>query len=277
MKGLIEEYLLRNLESAGFVPELFESAKYSVLNGGKRLRPQIILSLLKDINPNIDIKDYLPLACAVEFLHCSSLVHDDLPCMDNDDFRRGKPTTHKVFGEAHALLTGDALVALSNSVIDKSKIDDKQKSKLMVELSNTYIELCNGQLWDLNPEKRNNNLMDIHARKTATLFSTCFKFPAIALSFKDDIADIFSKAGFACGIYFQVLDDYLDIVGDPEVRGRPSGSDIKNNRITDCSSDNLKRNELVMLEKLKECEEATNKKLVLLRSIVDQIILSSQI
>lgn len=233
----IEIILEELLPTLGTVDELQESCSYSVIGGGKRIRPRIALAVASDllrVNSSTEIyQKFGKYACALELLHCSSLIHDDLPCMDNDDFRRGKPSNHKKFSESQALLTGDALVAMSFVTILRSEfLNEIQKNLLSLELGKTYIELCNGQLWDLSTKKRDENLLDIHLKKTASLFATSFKFGSIFANCNQEIQSSFYQLGIDVGILFQMLDDYLDIYGDPQKRGRPSGSDLKNGRTT---------------------------------------------
>ena len=269
----IEMGLNQILDNSNLVDELKESCKYSVLNGGKRIRPRIAAATLLDLsNTDQKLEKLIPLFCSLELLHCSSLIHDDLPCMDNDDFRRGKPTSHKVYGQAHALLTGDVLVAIAFKAInDCQEISEKQKVILNKELSDTYIELCNGQLWDLNQEKRKSNLEQIHLKKTARLFSASFVFGAASVTNYNKTIQLLSELGQECGLFFQILDDYLDVVGDPAERGRPSGSDQKNSRVTDISEQTLFNAKQRVNDKLVNIEQTTSSQLIHIRMILSEL------
>ncbi len=269
----IETALNHILDNSNLVDELKESCKYSVLNGGKRIRPRIAAATLLDLSKSqAKLESFTALFCALELLHCSSLIHDDLPCMDNDDFRRGKPTSHKVYGQAHALLTGDVLVAIAFSAINNcEQISEKQKLILNKELSQTYIELCNGQLWDLNEEKRKDNLELIHLKKTGRLFSASFVFGAAVICEDNKTLQLLSQLGQECGLFFQILDDYLDVVGDPTERGRPSGSDEKNNRLTDVSTQTLLNAKQRVDNKLIAIEQNISSELTNIRMILAEL------
>lgn len=241
------------IESDNF--QIIKASKYMLLDQGKRIRPLIILLGLDDLK--VDIKNLISCACAIEILHTSTLVHDDLPALDNDDYRRGKESCHKKFGEATAILTGDFLEMLAIKLISETSIDDSLKVKLIQSLSKTFLKICYGQELDII-SKDINNLTSIHSLKTASLFATCFEFIAI-LSYQDSkITKEFIKFGNHLGMYFQILDDYLDCFGDQLTKGRPASSDIKNKKQTIFLVDNYNKEEAINYLNIQYKEIETN-------------------
>ena len=209
---------------------IFESMRYSVLAGGKRLRPIMCLEACRILGGNIE--DAIPTACAIEMLHAQSLIHDDLPCMDNDDFRRGKPTNHKIFGEATAVLAGDALLSFAPQLIlQKSKnLNDKTKLRLIEEycIAAGAYGLIAGQIVDIESEGKEisaKTLEFIHTHKTADLFKFALKTGAIIAGANETkikaIEDFGQKLGFA----FQICDDILDETSTFEQLGKTLGKD----------------------------------------------------
>lgn len=225
----INEYLDTFIEIK-YPEDIFKSMRYSVLAEGKRLRPVMCLEACRVFGGNI--KDAIPTACAIEMLHAQSLIHDDLPCMDNDDYRRGKLTNHKVFGEATAVLAGDALLSLAPQLIlQKSKnLDDKTKLRLIEEyciVAGAY-GLIAGQIVDIESEGKEilpEALEFIHTHKTADLFKLALKSGAIiagANELKIGAMEHFAqKLGFA----FQICDDILDETSTFEEMGKTLGKD----------------------------------------------------
>lgn len=210
--------------------DIFKAMRYSVLAEGKRLRPVMCLEACKAFGGNIE--DALPTACAIEMLHAQSLIHDDLPCMDNDDFRRGKPTNHKVFGEAIAVLAGDALLSFAPQlIIQKSKnISSNVKVKLIEEfcIAAGAYGIIAGQVVDIESEGKQispETLEFIHTHKTADLFKLALKSGAIIAG--ADEAQILAMQKFAqnLGFAFQICDDILDETSTFEKLGKTLGKD----------------------------------------------------
>lgn len=206
-------YLEKCLKPTGGLAKTLERAmQYCVFPGGKRIRPLLVLAVAKILG--VPEKKILPAACGIELIHCFSLVHDDLPCMDNDDFRRGKPTCHKKFGQSQALLTGDALLCLGIREIARCNVPE------------AVIRTCNvlgsdgmagGQSLDMifkNKRLSQKIKLWIDRKKTGELFSLCFEIPAIIGNCEKKKIEKLQKIGMLFGLAFQVLDDILDKEGE---------------------------------------------------------------
>lgn len=233
---LIDENLDRFLEEK-YPEDIFKSMRYSVLAKGKRLRPVMCLEACRVFGGNIE--DALPTACAIEMLHAQSLIHDDLPCMDNDDFRRGSPTNHKVFGEAMAVLAGDALLTFAPQLIlQKSKnLDDKTKLKLIEEycIAAGAYGLIAGQVVDIQSEGKEispETLEFIHTHKTADLFKLSLKSGAIVAGANEEKINLMEEIGQKLGFAFQICDDILDETSTFEEMGKTAGKDKQANKPT---------------------------------------------
>ncbi len=215
--------------------EVVEAMKYSLSNGGKRLRPVLCLEFAKACGADRYIA--LELACAIEYVHTYSLIHDDLPCMDNDDMRRGKPSCHKKFNEATALLAGDALLTHAFQIIAVSNIDDDKKALAVQLLSqNSGVEgMLGGQVIDLKYESQSptfKQLLSVHRLKTGALISAACLLGCIAAGASDLKISAASRFAYNLGIAFQIKDDILDVVGESTVLGKPTGSDEANEKVT---------------------------------------------
>lgn len=206
----IEKALERYLPKGDDV--LSAAMRYSVFSGGKRIRPIITIESARACRGSV--KDALPAACAVELVHTYSLIHDDLPAMDNDDLRRGKPTCHKVFGEANAILAGDALLTLAFNVIAKS-IRPDSGIKIVEELSQAIgvLGMAGGQALDLEFQAKAKNKMiaeKINTLKTAKLFSAAAKIGALTADSEAEEIEALGRFGLDFGLSFQMVDDNLD-------------------------------------------------------------------
>lgn len=228
---LIDENLDKFLKMQ-YPPSIFESMRYSVLAGGKRLRPVLCLESCAVLGGKIE--DAIPTACAIEMLHAQSLIHDDLPCMDNDDFRRGKPTNHKVFTEAIAVLAGDALLSLAPQIIlQKSEnLSVKTKLRLVEEYCITAgaYGLIAGQVVDIESENKEilaQTLEFIHTHKTADLFKLSLKAGAIVADAGEEKIKAMEIIGQKLGFAFQICDDILDETSTFEKMGKTLGKDKK--------------------------------------------------
>lgn len=233
---LINEHLDKFLE-VQYPQEIFESMRYSVLAGGKRLRPVMCLETCKVFGGNIE--DVIPTACAIEMLHAQSLIHDDLPCMDNDDFRRGKPTNHKAFSEATAVLAGDALLSLAPQVIiqQSKNISDSVKLKVIEEycIAAGAYGLIAGQIVDIDSEKKEispDTLNFIHTHKTADLFKLAIKSGAIIAGANDIQISAMGEFAQKIGFAFQICDDILDETSTFEKLGKTLGKDAQSGKST---------------------------------------------
>jgi geranylgeranyl diphosphate synthase type II len=210
--------------------------RYSLLAGGKRLRPILCIATNEILGGKFE--DVLPLACAVECIHTYSLIHDDLPCMDNDDLRRGKPTCHKVFGDGIAVLAGDALLTVAFELAAGcAGWPLYSASEAVVELARASgsLGLIAGQVLDLEGEGRSlchQELRGIHERKTGALIATSIRLGAMSANASAMDLDILTRFGKALGLAFQVIDDILDITQPSEQLGKSAGKDVKAEKAT---------------------------------------------
>lgn len=209
-----------------------EAIFYSIFPAGKRMRPLMVLGLLDDFKK--DIMQGLRAAITIEFLHCASLIHDDLPAFDDDDYRRGRPSCHKAYGQASAILAGDYLPPFALNVLANSDYDLDVKNKLCQILSYSFMELCNGQQLDIldDYQKKQDMLEKIYKLKTGGLFRAVLGFASVIAKKSDKFLKDALELGSEIGVYFQIVDDYIDIFGTKENRGKPVSSDEKNNKIT---------------------------------------------
>ncbi len=216
--------------------EIFESMRYSVLAGGKRLRPIMCLEACRVFGGNVE--KAIPTACAIEMLHAQSLIHDDLPCMDNDDFRRGKPTNHKVFGESTAVLAGDALISFAPQlIIDKSDLSLEIVLKVVKEylLAAGVYGIIAGQVVDIASEGKpyDSKILEyIHTHKTADLFKCALKSGAIIAEANSSAIKSMADFGQNLGFAFQICDDILDEISDFETMGKTLGKDKNAQKLT---------------------------------------------
>jgi geranylgeranyl diphosphate synthase, type II len=223
----IESYLLAtkdwvNRQLDQLIPEnpnnLNAAARYSLLGGGKRIRPILTLATTQVLQGNV--KTALNPACALEMVHTYSLIHDDLPAMDNDDFRRGKPTLHKVYPESHAILTGDFLLNYAFELLAESPgLSADQKIALIMALTKAggAEGMIGGQIMDLEANGQELSLTTlemIHRRKTSALIEAAFSFGAIIAQAKEEEKVILKNFGRSVGLIFQIVDDVLDISTD---------------------------------------------------------------
>lgn len=215
--------------------EVVKAMEYSLINGGKRIRPVLALEFAKACGGSRD--DCLALACALEYVHTYSLIHDDLPCMDDDDMRRGKPSCHKQFGEATALLAGDALLTHAFDIVASSDLPSEIKASAISLLAQNagVCGMIGGQVIDLIYEKKNpniNQLLTVYKMKTGALISAACLMGCISAGAGDEQIAAASKFAYSLGIAFQIQDDILDIIGDEQKLGKPIGSDAENNKTT---------------------------------------------
>jgi len=235
--ALVDEALERFLPSAQTYPPLIhEAIRYSVLGGGKRLRPVLVMTSAEAAGGDPAL--VLPAACALELIHSYSLVHDDLPAMDDDDLRRGRPTCHKVFGEAAAILAGDALLTLAFAALAESKgAPPGAVVRVLAEVAFAAGTrgLIGGQVVDTlsSDEAMHPQTLDyIHRHKTGALYRAAVRAGAILAGAGDRrLADLTEYAEHL-GLAFQIKDDILDIEGNEAVLGKPVGSDVKNKKAT---------------------------------------------
>ena len=209
---------------------------YSLMAGGKRLRPILIMAAADALG--VDGEKFLRLSTSIEFIHTYSLIHDDLPAMDNDDYRRGKLTNHKVFGEALAILAGDALLTMAFEIIATDKnVDAETKVKIITEMSKAAGAegMVGGQVIDMQSENKKidiQTLKQMHAAKTGALFCAAIRSGAILAGADEKQLANLTEYARQFGLAFQITDDILDVVGDEKTIGKPVGSDEKNHKST---------------------------------------------
>lgn len=237
-KDKVETELPHFIEQLNAPKTLKESMLYSLNAGGKRIRPALVLATLHSFNRNIDIG--IEVACALEMIHTYSLIHDDLPAMDDDDFRRGKPTNHKVFGDAMAILAGDGLLTLSFEIIAKIpsyKATPEMKLQLieMIAKAAGPEGMVGGQVADIEGEGKSltiDELVYIHHHKTGDLLTFAVLSGAVLSGADEKTRQSLEAFARELGLVFQIKDDILDVEGDAEKLGKPVGSDIENDKIT---------------------------------------------
>ena len=236
-RALVEEGLLRELrEDEAFDARLAESMKYSLMAGGKRLRPILLMAAADAAGGHGD--DYLASACALEMIHTYSLIHDDLPAMDNDDYRRGRLTNHKVYGAGIATLAGDALLTLAFEVLLRQKgVSPETLVRVVREISTAAGPegMVGGQALDLESEGKHidrDTLRRMHMAKTGALFRAAVRSGAILAGADDAKLAALTEYAEAFGLAFQITDDILDVTGDEAAIGKPVGSDERNQKST---------------------------------------------
>jgi geranylgeranyl diphosphate synthase, type II len=236
---LVEQALEQYLPASGQYPDiLFESMRYSVFAGGKRLRPILTLAVIETLGG--DIHAGLPVACATELIHTYSLIHDDLPAMDNDDYRRGKPTNHKIYGDAIAILAGDGLLTLAFQVLSETKMPEGGETRLLQIIRELaygagVYGMVGGQVADLLHEGKKadeNMLAFIHKHKTGALIHAAVRMGGLFAGATDEALSALSRYAWNMGLAFQIRDDILDIVGDTEKLGKKVGSDLVHDKST---------------------------------------------
>ncbi|MDO4482123.1 MAG: polyprenyl synthetase family protein [Bacillota bacterium] len=246
-----EYYRLKNIADRDllkYLPEeeeksrsVLEAMKYSLSAGGKRVRPVLMLAACSLAGGNEE--DAVPFACAIEYIHTYSLIHDDLPAMDDDDLRRGKPTNHVVFGEACAVLAGDALLNRAFEVMFEALIngDEKNRNRYLkaarcISEASGYYGMVGGQIADIEGETSGKKDMDhlkfIHKRKTGALIKAAIIAGAHIGGGDEKLISDLSELGELMGLEFQIADDILDVCGDSSELGKPVGSDDKNGKLT---------------------------------------------
>lgn len=230
----VEQYLDTQCFTNHTLPQkdLFEAMRYSLLAGGKRLRPIFVLDFCRMCGGDVDRA--LPFAAAVEMIHTYSLIHDDLPCMDNDDYRRGKLTNHKVYGEAMAVLAGDALLTAAFSQIASASCDADLRIEAVKVLSECAGELgmVGGQVLDIKGEERictAQEILDIHTGKTVALIRAACIIGVLAGKGTAEQIKAASDFAYHLGLAFQIRDDMLDVIGEQEKLGKAVGTDTNKN------------------------------------------------
>lgn len=240
---LTEASLKQSVPNSWDVPvRLREAMQYSLEAGGKRLRPALVLSAAEAVfGRTTSVDAALPVACAVEFIHTYSLIHDDLPAMDNDDFRRGKPTNHKVFGEAMAILAGDALLTHAFHLIPQAARQGGIAAEVALAIVEDLAKLAGapgmvgGQVADMLGEQgitSINELEYIHLHKTSDLIVFSVTAGGRIGGATDKQLELLATYGRNIGLAFQIRDDILDLIGDEQKLGKKTNSDVQQNKVT---------------------------------------------
>ncbi len=280
---LINKYLDKYLEIR-YPQTIWETIRYSVLAKGKRIRPLLVLESARVCGG--EINNAIPTACAIEMLHCQSLIHDDLPCMDNDDYRRGQLTNHKVFGEAAAVLAGDALLSLAPQIIINHTPETVNK-KILLQVLDEFLKaagamgIVGGQVVDIESENKKidiNTFSYIIEHKTGELFKFSTRAGALLSEANQKKLDALTFYGEKLGYAFQIADDILDVTGTIEEIGKTPGKDKKLNKNTYVSIYGIDK---AINDLKKICEQANNKLLdnninsELLLNLSDNIVMKA--
>ncbi|MDQ6675665.1 MAG: polyprenyl synthetase family protein [Acidobacteriota bacterium] len=259
---------------------MHRAMRYSLMAGGKRIRPILCLEAVRAVGGDAD--GALPAACSLEFIHTYSLIHDDLPSLDNDDFRRGKPTCHKVFGEAMAILAGDSLLTLAFQVLAELQCDSAERQvRMIVELaraSGTVGGMIGGQVADIEGEGQRPEpaLLDsIHRAKTGALLCASVRMGAIFGGASEEQIRRLTEYGEHAGLAFQVVDDILDVEESSEALGKTAGKDADQGKITFPAVYGLERSREMAREECAGAYEAVagfGERAARLREIADMIV-----
>ncbi|QDU32668.1 Farnesyl diphosphate synthase [Poriferisphaera corsica] len=231
----VEQYLIDFLDSRPLPNNLREACKYALLGGGKRLRPVLVIQSALAVGGSL--QNALPPAAAIEMIHAFSLVHDDLPAMDDDDLRRGRPTLHKHTDEAMAILAGDALMGLAFELITTKIADSTLATRIVAELATGNNNMIAGQIYDTLPDFEDGvesleRLVTIHKNKTGALLRASCRMGAMTAGANDKQINDLTQYADAIGLMFQVVDDVLDVTQTTEQLGKTAGKDVEQDKMT---------------------------------------------
>ena len=232
VNSYLKDYLQKQLSDN----KLYEAMDYGLFSGGKMIRSYLVHASCKILG--VQEKEYIPIAAAVECIHSYSLIHDDLPAMDNDDFRRGKESTHKAYGEFTAILAGSSLLTLAFEIISDLNFDISNEKKLQIiyALSSCsgHLGIAGGQFFDLslkNDKASKDNIINMQNKKTGALMGFCIEAAAI-LAGNKDLEEKFRNIGIKMGLLFQIKDDFLDKYGSADILGKPAQQDVAKGKNT---------------------------------------------
>jgi len=239
-KEIVDEALDRYLPGEGTIPPvIFQSIRYSVFAGGKRIRPILCIAAAEASGGLLEV--VLPAACALELIHTYSLIHDDLPAMDDDEYRRGKLTNHRVFGEDIAILAGDALLTEAFRLLSGKDLADRVPAARILTVINEiseaagYFGMVGGQVLDVESEGKMVDLTalnHIHSRKTGAMIRAAVREGGILAGADERRLQALSEYGSSLGLAFQIADDILDVEGDRELLGKKTGADVARRKAT---------------------------------------------
>src|SRR3989304_8182415 len=240
MKTLVDNALDRHIPSNNtYPPDIFNSMRYSLFAGGKRLRPILVIASAETVGGKREA--VLPFACAIEMIHTYTLIHDDLPAIDNDDFRRGKPTNHKEFGEAIAILTGDALLTMAFEIMSDTRSMPHINPLLILRAINEVARgvgpsgTIGGQVVDIESTGKEVDIPTleyIHTHKTGEMILAAVRGGAILSNCQEDELNALTRYGENIGLAFQIIDDILDVEGESAELGKSTGSDERKKKMT---------------------------------------------
>ena len=254
-----ESYLAQSVNLTSDT-QLEEAMNYALLAPGKRLRPFLLFAVVATLDSTVDMKQVYPVAAALEMIHTYSLIHDDLPAMDDDDLRRGRPAVHKKFSEATAILAGDALLTEAFQQIAVANIPPQQAMNLTSLLASTagYQGMVGGQQADMNAEEQRvslEELQSIHLRKTGELLKFACTAGGILTDGSDQTKAYLSELGLKLGLAYQIRDDILDIISSQDELGKPAGSDVVANKSTYPSLLGLEQARKLFEQELQNCQD----------------------
>lgn len=261
---LIEENLTLIFNNGYELPIIEDAMKYSLLGGGKRLRPLLAIMTCQMFDGSIE--EVMPYACSIEMIHTYSLIHDDLPAMDNDDYRRGKLSNHKVYGEGFAILAGDALLntayeILLNNILNKPT-EERIKAAYIISKAAGLEGMLGGQAMDLYYENRNieiERLDQMHRRKTGALIKASLEVGAILSKAEEDDIRRISIFGENLGKAYQISDDILDVIGSQEKMGKTIGKDAKSNKSTYVKHFGINQSKKILIDTINDAKKAVEK------------------
>ena len=261
-----ETELKKELQELSYPETIADGMEYAVLNGGKRLRPFLLFATLELLNE--DIKKGVKSAIALEMIHSYSLVHDDLPALDNDDYRRGKLTTHKVFGEAEGILIGDSLLTYAFYVLSQKNLEFLSFEQIVNIISKTseyagINGMIGGQMIDIQSENKKidfETLKYIHSHKTGKLIKLPIEIACIIANVEKDKREILEEYADLIGIAFQVKDDILDVEGSFEDLGKPVGSDVDLHKATYPSILGMEESKKILNDTVEKAKEIIKNK-----------------
>ena len=261
-----ETELKRELKELSYPETIAKGMEYATLNGGKRLRPFLLFATLELLNENI--KRGVKSAIALEMIHSYSLVHDDLPALDNDDYRRGKLTTHKVFGEAEGILIGDSLLTYAFYVLSQKNLELLSSEQIINIISKTseyagINGMIGGQMIDIESENKKidlETLKYIHSHKTGKLIKLPIEIACIIANVEKDKREVLEEYSDLIGLAFQVKDDILDVEGTFEDLGKPVGSDVDLHKATYPSILGMKESKKILNDTVEKAKEIIKNK-----------------
>ena len=261
-----ETELKKELKELSYPETIAKGMEYATLNGGKRLRPFLLFATLELLNENI--KRGVKSAIALEMIHSYSLVHDDLPALDNDDYRRGKLTTHKVFGEAEGILIGDSLLTYAFYVLSQKNLELLSSEQIVNIISKTseysgINGMIGGQMIDIQSENKKidlETLKYIHSHKTGKLIKLPIEIACIIANLEKDKKEVLEEYADLIGLAFQVKDDILDVEGNFEDLGKPVGSDIDLHKATYPSILGMEESKKILNDTVEKAKEIIKNK-----------------